>query len=262
VKLKYNDKVHGYWLDGRRCKGISTLSSLPDDKFQLEQWRRRMVLLGVTMNDDLYERAGDTDIDDNAALNALADEAMEWAGASIKAELGTADHKLTEQHDAGEDVEDNERLILARWTGLLDYAGIDLEPEFSERVVVYPDHRLCGRFDRFGRRRADGSLVALDLKTGASAVKYPHSVAVQLALYANAPLLAADLGEGDAETESFEPMPAGLDRRVGYMIHAPLDGEGAVYAVNLVAGFRTFKEVILPTLKWRERPGGMIITKI
>jgi hypothetical protein len=265
VKLSYNDKVHGYWLDGKRCRGISTLSSVPDDKFQLEQWKRRMTAIGIAYNDDLRDEvlaihSKQAVATEQRGLNEVVDEAIDRAGANLAAERGSADHAVTEKHDKGEAFEETAHLTALRWKGLLEYAGIDVE--YTERTVVYPDRLICGRFDRLGRRRADGRLVTLDLKTGSSAVRYPHSVAVQLALYANAPLLAGEWEGADGDTDVFTPLPADLDKTTGYMMYVPPEGEAALYAVNLRAGWKCVEEVVFPTLDWRTRKHDTIIAKL
>ena len=42
MHLKYNDRQHAYWLDGSRCKGVTTVAKIPDDTYNLDQWRKRM----------------------------------------------------------------------------------------------------------------------------------------------------------------------------------------------------------------------------
>lgn len=268
MKLRYNDKVHGYWLaeDGGklvRCKGVSTCAKIPDDDFTLSEWRKRMVAIGVAHNTilsmDIRQAHGDRN-----KIDLLAEQAMTEAGAHLAAEAGTAAHTRTEKHDAGEAVEDFE-MQLVRWRGMLDTAGLEIVTDLIERVVVYPEQRICGRFDRLARRLSDGKLVCIDLKTGTSAVKYPHAVATQLAMYANAPLLAGTMTEvepGVEETQEFYPLPDDLDRETGYLMHLPEDGEAAVYAVNLKLGWRVTEEVIFPTLNWRSVPVKDVIRKL
>lgn len=263
MKLRYNDKVHGYWLDGKRCKGVSTCAKIPDDSYGLDTWRKRMVAIGVANNMDLAMHVLAAGSDRNK-LDELAEQAMTEAGAHLAAEAGTAAHTRTEKHDAGEAVEDFE-MQLVRWRGMLASAGLEIVTDLIERVVVYPEQRICGRFDRMARRLSDGRLVTIDLKTGTSAVKYPHAVATQLAMYANAPLLAGamvEVDEGVEETTSFSPLPEDLDRETGYLMHLPEDGEAAVYAVNLKLGWQVTQEVIFPTLRWRSVPVNKVIKKL
>lgn len=259
MKLKYNDNVHGYWLDGKRCRGISTIAKIPDDTFTLDNWRKRMVLVGAVVEPSLITAAAEV-LGDDKALNELAESALDYAGAFDAARKGTGTHSLTEAHDLGEEVDDKH--TAAQWTALLDHAGLEIDPDYIERCVVYPDQHVAGRFDRFARRRADSRLVPVDLKTGGSSLRYPHSVATQLALYANAPLIAADLDEGGVTEQLTSTADLDLDRDVGYMIYMPEDGEGAVYAVNLKRAWKVAEGVIFPTLKWRATKVEDIIKKV
>lgn len=271
MKLKYNDKVHGYWLDGKRCKGVSTIAKLLDDSYSLDQWRKRMVLLGAAQSEDLIDRVNATAQDDRDALNDLAEEALTLAGASIAADAGTEAHTQTERSDRGEAADP---IVAARWQDMLQSVGLEIDTSLIERVVVYPEQRICGRFDRLARRIIDGRLVTVDLKTGASAVRYPHSTVTQLAAYANAPLLAGEMEDvsplpvEDPQygyvglTEDFTPLPDDLDREVGYMLHMPFDGEHAVYSVNLKLGWKCVNDLIFPALRWRSMPHDKLIKRV
>lgn len=268
MRLRYRDSVHGYWLaeDGKklvRCSGVSTAAKVPDSTFALDQWRKRMTAIGVANNEEIVTAIKAAGSDRNK-VDELAEQAMTEAGAHLAAEAGTAAHTRTEKHDAGEAVEDFE-MQLVRWRGMLASAGLEIVTDLIERVVVYPEQRICGRFDRLARRISDGKLVCIDLKTGTSAVKYPHAVACQLAMYANAPLLAGEMTEveeGVEETQDFSPLPDDLDRETGYLMHLPEDGEAAVYAVNLKLGWQVTQEVIFPTLQWRSVPVDKVIKKL
>jgi hypothetical protein len=262
MKLKYNDKVHGYWLDGKRLKGVSTAAKLLDDSYSLDQWRKRMVAIGVAGSEELIEKINRTDQGDRDGLNNLAEEALQLAGASLAAEAGTATHTETERVDRGEPADP---LVAMRWRGMLASAGLEIVPEMIERVVIYPEHRIAGRFDRLVRRVSDGKLVTIDLKTGTSAVRYPQATVTQLAMYANAPLLAGEMtvvDEVTSFTEIFTPMPDDLDRETGYMLHMPADGDAGVYSLNLKLGWKCVEQIILPGLRWRALPHEKLIKKV
>lgn len=262
MKLKYVEGHHGYYLDGKRCKGVSSVAKIPEDTWALDQWRKRMVAIGVAHDDDLVlairKAHGDRDI-----INELAEEAMTGAGAHLAADRGTQVHATTEAHDLGQDVDD--AFDAHRWSSLLDAHGFDVVPRLVERVVVFPEHRICGRFDRFALRRHDYRLAAIDLKTGKSAIRYPHSTVIQLALYANAPLMAGEMEEvepGVFVTEEFEPLPESLDRETGYVIYLPDGADSGVHPVNLKLGLKAFNEVILPTLAWRQTSQEKLIRRL
>lgn len=250
MKLKYIDKTHAYYLDGKRCRSVTGIAGLPDDKYGLEQWKQRQVAIGLAMKPHLVESVA-AHHDNKAKVNDLCALAMTAAGSSQEAEFGTAAHRVTERLDAGEDIIPTplSAIIADAWPKVLAKAKLRVVRDFIEALIVYPQQKLCGRLDRFVD---DGEgLAVADLKTGESVVNYPHSVATQMALYANAPLLARLPNKGDSETETFEQLPANLRKDVGYMIHMPRAGEAAVYAVDLIKGWDCVENIIFPSLGWR-----------
>jgi len=263
MKLSYNDRQHAYWLDGKRCKGVTTVAKIPDDTFGLEKWKARQVVIGMASSPPLVDRAA-AHFDERDKIDDIAEEAMVAAKAHEASGRGTAAHRITERVDLGLDWIDTPqaRAIRQQWTAALDHAGLDIVPELVERIVVYPDELVAGRFDRIARRRSDGRLVVVDVKTGENAVKYPHSTCVQLALYANGPLLAGPLERhGTSEsTEVFEPMPDGLDRSVGVIVYLPPEGPAKVYELDLTAGWEAATGICFPTIAWRKR--GRLITEL
>jgi hypothetical protein len=143
------------------------------------------------------------------------------------------------------------RAVGAAWSKALDLAGLEIVPELIERIVVYPERRIAGRFDRIVRRKVDGRHAILDLKSGKSAIDYPHSLAIQLAGYSNAPLMAI-LAEDETSTENFEPLPD-MDLDLGYVIHLPSPEKVAVFGVDLTVARKVLLDVCFATLEWRER---------
>lgn len=269
MKLRFNEKVHGYFLDGRRIKAVTTVAKVPEDGYALDQWRKRMVAIGVAYNPDLAAQVKLADSEgDKDLLNECAEEAMTRAGAHLAAEAGTKAHATSEAHDRGEEHDD--AFTAARWQMMLDAAGFDIDPEMIERMVVYPDEKIAGRFDRLPIRRTDGCHVLADLKTGASAVRYPHSTIIQLALYANAPVLSGELAviaedeEGNKtwQTEDFTSLPEDLDRETGYVLYMPEGGELEVWAANLKLGWKCVQDICLPTLRWRAIPHERLIKRV
>lgn len=254
MKLKYDDAKHAYYLDGVRCKSITTVAKIPDDTYALEQWRKRMVAIGMAMSPPLVERVA-AHFDNRDQVDEAAEEAMMLAKAHEAAGRGTAAHRITERIDLDETVIDTPlaRAVREAWISALEDAGLEIVPEYVERIVVYPDHRICGRFDRLARRWVDGRLVVLDLKTGANAVKYPHSIATQLAMYANAPLMAGPLPAAGGTTQDFEPLPAELDRERGVVVHMPAEDKAEVVEIDIAAGWSVVERSVFPVLEWRKR---------
>lgn len=257
MKLKYVDSNHAYYLDGKRCKGVTSCAKIGTDTYSLEQWKLRQAIAGTKLLTRAYYLGAETDepITVESALNA--------AGTHLAAEAGTAAHALSERSDRGEEIADEDEQRQADlWKGALKAAGLQIVPDLMERVIVHPEQRICGRFDRLARRLSDGKLVIVDLKTGNSAVKYPHSVATQMAMYVNAPLMGT-IWEGDSgETSEFEPLPGDLDKNTGYMIHLPDDGEVGVYGVNVLLGWKVCQQVIFPALRWQATKNEKLLRRV
>ena len=251
TKLTYDADKHSYWLDGKRCKSISAVAKIPDDDWNLSQWRQRMVLLGVARNPTLAEQAA-AHHDDKKLLNQLVEEALTVARAHDAAGMGTASHRIAERVDLNLPVVETAHgtAVTTAWRKALEATGLEVVPEFVERIVVHPPHLIAGRFDRLVYDTCAQKLRVLDLKTGATAMNYPHAIACQLALYAQAPLMAELDGEGGT-TEKFRRMPE-VDLEVGLVVHMPNEQEAVVYEVDIAAGWQTVTKVILPTIEWRK----------
>lgn len=271
MRLTYNDRQHAYWLDGKRCKGVTTVAKIPDDRYRLELYGKRMVAAGMATNPVLVKRAA-AHHDDRDQLDIIAEEALVAAKAMDAAGLGTAAHRVTERIDLGQDWIDTpeHRHIEQQWTTALKTAGLEIIPEYTEQIVVYPDNLVCGRFDRIcrvvdpaplhaaGYDVHTGDLVVVDLKTGDGAIRYPHSTCIQLGLYAHAPLVAVDLTrdkKGNEVTETFKPLPSGLHPAVGVIVYLPAEGDAEVYGLDIAAGWDTARNICFPTIAWRKANG-------
>lgn len=256
MKLSYNDSQHAYWLDGKRTKSVTTIAKIPDNTYTLEQWGKRMVAIGMARDGSLVERAA-AHHDDRDKMEQIVNDAMRAAKTSEKADHGTAIHRIAERVDLGEELIETElsKKIAAAWPKAIDLAGFTILPEYVERIVVYPDLPLCGRWDRLVRNKRTGKLAVLDLKSGINAIKYPHSTAIQLAIYANAPLIAANLEwSGKSEsTETFEKVPANVDKKWAVVAYVQPDGEKIeLYKIDIAAGWKAAKQICFPTLEWRD----------
>ncbi len=168
----------------------SSIGKIVDDTYNLDQWQKRMVIVGACQRPDLLALADTLDPDDRndkRQLNKLASEFQEAAKASKGANTGTALHSYTEQIDAGKDVTPLPMFVddlEAYRKGLADHS-IEIDPHWMERFVVWSDKRIAGSCDRYVMW--NGRMVTFDLKTGASnpADFSLVSYAAQLASYAN-----------------------------------------------------------------------------
>jgi len=264
MRLTYNDESHAYWLDlgdGRgkqRCKGLSRAAKVPDDMYAIEMWNDRMLAVGMALRPDLVERAA-AHYDDRNKLEVIAREAKDAAKAFMAQHKGTAAHAIVEKADRGQLIIATEfsEATVKSWNRALDDYGLEPVVGMSERIVVYPELLICGRWDTLRRYRRDGKLKVVDLKTGEKADRYPHAHSIQLGCYANAPLLAGPLSDGvEGWTEDFEPLPADLDRETGYVVHMPEPGEAQVLPIDIGAGFEMFQRHIVSEdgiYAWRKR---------
>jgi hypothetical protein len=126
--------------------------------------------------------------------------------------------------------------VLAR---TLDRYGLEPIDGRVEQFVVWPQVPIVGRYDCILGYK--GCPAMFDLKSGRSAVDYPHSTITQLALYAYAPRTSKTIVQrGNNWTcEDWGTMPDGLDLDTGYVILVGDDDEvGTLYALDLKHGYR------------------------
>lgn len=227
-----------------------------DDKSALAKWGERMALMGLRNDQScrrelmalepippLVESPTTEQVqeheelldEEKSLLNKLVSRAKQVAGSSVRADLGTHVHQLTEVIDSGGRVPATTPPALVRdleaYTAALERFG--LEP-VEQEVFVANDHvKAAGTFDRIvDWTRPDGTTVRVisDLKTGR--VDYAQGkLAMQLALYANAkrydPSNPTERGDLDVSTE------------VGLIVHLPVgQAECKVYSVDLELGWR------------------------
>lgn len=251
MKLKYSATAHGYWLDGKRCKSPSAIAKVADDSSALDKWRRRQTAIGLALRPELLTEVA-TAVGDNRALDAICERAMEHAGAGSGRDWGSAVHLATEMIDAGVPILETPEIarVKAQWLQLL--ADNDLTVIASEAVIVHPEELIAGRFDRIVQHKS-GRRFILDIKTGTSAATFLHGHAVQLWLYASAPLMASGpQGDNDFEVDEFEPMIE-VSRKVALVAHLPADGDPSIVPVDIAAGRDCLESVIRPIWAWRAR---------
>lgn len=209
---------------------VTTLARTLDDEFGLTKWRQRMVAVGVSKRPDLLAQIAACLPTETARLDALARDAVEAAGASSSANLGSALHSFAQRIDAGEDISivpETWRADIEAYRAAMADAGFSIQ--LVERCCVIPDLQVAGTLDRVVER-AD-HLHVLDLKTGQRLDFSWGSIAAQLALYAHAETLY------DLESGVHSPMPE-VDRHVGYVAWLPA-GKGTceIIPVDLQEGW-------------------------
>jgi hypothetical protein len=69
---------------------VTTVAGTLADRYGLEKWGNRNVVLGIAAREDLYAQAASCTPDDKDTLNQIVDQAQEAAKAKSGANLGTA----------------------------------------------------------------------------------------------------------------------------------------------------------------------------
>ena len=190
-----------------------------------------MVATGVSKRPDLLAQVAACQSNETARLDALCRDAVEAAGASSSANLGSALHSFCQRTDEGEDlsiVPDTWRPDVVAYGAAMEEASLTVER--IERCCVIPEMVVAGTFDRTVVDRS-GTHYVLDLKTGKTLQYSWPSIGIQLALYSRARTLY------DHDTEQHSPMPD-VDQETAIVAHLPA-GQGTceIFAVDLVMGW-------------------------
>lgn len=242
------DRWGRYLIGGKPYTRVTTFAASIDDRWNLEQWKCRMVVTGAISRADLFAQAA-ANIDDKQKLNRICDDLIEAAKGNAGANLGTALHAFTEQIDLGltPTVPAPWDADLAAYTTALQVNGIHINPAFVERIVVHHGLGIAGTFDRLPTVDGWALPVIADLKTGnldhASAF---GAIAVQLACYANADELY------DPATDTTSPMPE-IDKQRALVIHLPAGrATCTLYIVDIAAGWEA-AQLCGAVREWRKR---------
>lgn len=238
-QLRYHDDSHQYWLGAERCRSATSIAKIPTDPYAINQWRGRMIGRGFALDPTLIEDMA-ASWDNDRKQNEIVDRATEVARADEKARRGTQLHAATERGDLGQPIITSQQ---ARddtvWKRTLEIYGIEIDSRWVERIVLYPQHLIAGRFDRIALY--GGRHVLADIKTGWNAVRYPHETTVQLAIYLNAPLVAADATfDGSVEVvDRWATLPDDLDRDHAYVLKMPTEADaehGLLFRYDMAEG--------------------------
>lgn len=230
----------------------TTWASTIADTFALTNWKVRMAAVGLARRSDLLMGVVAVEDPDSPEgkkrIDKLTDAAMEHAGSSVRATLGTALHSITEAHDAGRDlaaVPAPYDADLAAYIDAVAGAGLIIDLAHIERIVCIPELVVAGTFDRLVTL-PDGRTVVADLKTGRDLSYSWTEIAIQLALYAHATTIY-DVGSGQ-----HQPMPT-VDRDHALVMHLPV-GEARcdLYMVDIAAGWQ-MASVCGTVRDWRKR---------
>ncbi len=248
--LRFNEKSHRYWYNGRPIPGVTTLikNGLPNQA--LKYWSARTVAEWVGEHPDvtelLHEKGG------AGPLVAFLKE-IPWQRRDTAAVRGTDVHNFAERLVHGEEAKVPEYLdgYVTSCVQFLDQW--QPKPLVVERPLAHVEHWWAGKPDLFAEL-PDGRVILYDYKTSRGI--YPET-AFQLAAYSHAQFYAAEDG-------SEQPIPkvdlcaAVWLREDGYDV-IPLKADDETYkefrhiafvanAAKRAEGSKTHQGYVLPAL--------------
>lgn len=217
-------------------KRASSFGKPLDDLNNIIAWRARLVAKGFVENPHLQLKF--VAAADKRASDAVLEEAFLAAGGSVKAEVGTSMHSLTERLDRGIEV----GYVPPSWADDLkayEQATAHMEHLEIETFSVCDEWRVGGTPDRISRLTAPLTLASgevlpagwvgvVDLKTGS--VGFPHGFSIQLALYAHS------VGY-DHATETRRDLPD-VDQERAILVHLPAgEAHCELHALDIKRGW-------------------------
>ena len=219
----------------------TTIANSLDDASALVAWKMRMTALGLTTRPDLLLAISAAGEDKNL-INAYIEEAMDHAGASKAATIGTAIHALTDRLDLGQDL----GAVPDQWLPDIkayEQATSIFNHVFIEQFCVYDKDKIAGTPDRIVEYK--GERFVADLKTGR--IDHPHNIAMQLAIYAHGlpydPATATRGTWGDVNQEK------------AIIVHLPAGtGNCKLVFVDIKEGWKGV-QFALRVRKWRDQKG-------
>lgn len=179
----------------RRC---TSYVDVIGDKYQLQQWEKRQVAIGLAQRDDLRLNVL-AHLGDKTVLDRTCQDSKEYALASAKATKGTAFHALTDIADRGGELPAG---LPDNVLGTLDAfreATRDLKVVHIESKVVLDTHQVAGTPDRIYQWQ--GERFIGDTKTGNTTYGV-QKIAAQLAIYSRSYLYDVATGARDTHGAS------------------------------------------------------------
>jgi len=254
MKLVYADQDHAYWLDGKRVKSASKVAQICADRFAIEQYMKRQIGIGFTLDPTLRERAA-VDLDNRELVQTVCADAERVAKSHARADRGTQRHRVLELTLLGqtEFITDQQRADNQILQRTLDAYQLEPMPDRVEQFVAWPDHAVVGRYDAI--LQYQGAPTLFDLKGGVNAVLYPHTTLTQFALYLYAPHTSAKVDrDGDRSTVTeWTTMPDGINYDDAYVIHCDDQHDvGELWRVDMAHGLAG-ATLALSVVDWRKK---------
>lgn len=205
----------------------TTFVGVLEDTYGVEKWKMRLVAQGIAEREDLQFGVIAAAEDGNKKeLDALAERALEQAGANSSSTKGTAFHSLTEKVDAGEEP----KFVPEAYRPDLDAfraATAGFRTVAMEKRLVHDELKAAGTTDRV--YEIGGQLYIGDTKSGKAIDLGIGKIVQQLALYSRC--------EG-YDLETGERTPLGVNQDWGLVVHSPLGtGTCEVWWVDLAWGW-------------------------
>ena len=219
----------------------TTIANSLDDPAALTAWKMRMAAIGLTVRSDLLLAISAAQ-EDKMAINKYIEDAMEVAGASRAATIGTALHSFAEKLDLGQDFGP----IPDEWAGdLIAYqkATSQLNKIFIEQFCVLDKFKIAGTPDRVVEYK--GERFIADIKTGR--IDHPNNIAMQLAIYAHGlPYDVATATRGSW---------GDVNKEKAIIVHLPA-GTGAckLVFIDIAEGWKGV-QFAMKVRKWRDQKG-------
>jgi hypothetical protein len=228
----------------------TTLAGTLADRFGLEQWSKRNVVLGIGARADLYAQAASCTPEDKGVLNRIVAQAEEASKSHAGANLGTALHRFTERVDAGEDVSPPAPwdADVAAYVETMKAHGVAVLPDWIERVLLVPSLGVAGTCDRLCNAMEWALPRIGDLKTGKDVLRYSMpEIAIQLALYSRATHWF------DPKSEQLFEIELQIDQELALVMHLPVgQASCTLYEVDIAAGWE-MAQVAAGVREWRKR---------
>lgn len=190
-----------------------------------------------------------------AACKKLVEECQLAGGTSDRADVGTALHAIIEQRNLGRPgtplLQPTMQADIDAYRATIDAAGITFNPELLETIVVLDRHGVAGTADLLEVHVPGHGPMVADLKTGTNLEYSWQSIAIQLAIYANADNVYVQGDATDGSQDRRLPMPT-LSRELGLVVHLPAgEARCELLLVDLVAGWKAFEHSMW-TRSWRQ----------
>jgi hypothetical protein len=240
----------------------TTFAKALADTYSLQEWNARVLAKGIATTPELVMAAAaqplrdhDGGSTDKKAWSAIVEEGVRRGGGKTRSVLGTAVHAFTERLDQGEPLErlrdlcpDPYKRDILAYAALKERFGLQVNPQYLERVICNPLAQVAGTFDKIywwcNPVTGEWELIIGDLKTGRDLQYGWLEIALQMWLYANAPVIWSP------EAEQFEAMPSVRKDRA-LVVHCPLDGTATLYVIDLTE-LHELIPAVLATLKHRK----------